>query len=238
MFIMTGGGGGGGGMYGTAAGASSVQGASGGGGGGGGGTVIFSLTEAQLFTAGVANTFQITIGAGAAATPNDTTISSQAGATILSLSGTVIATATGGYGGIRGAITGNNSGNLHGAGGAGGSGSVNASYISAGQYVVVPGGRGNTDNSVYVTTSANTGLAVTAAGGGTYWGPGTAHGQGGAGTQSNTTLIKYNGAAATIYGGGGGGGAILSKSTATLAAKDQPVGGAGANGICYILETF
>jgi hypothetical protein len=237
LVIMTAAGGGGSGHYGVSTGASAAAGATGGGAGGGGGTLIFALTRAQLFSSGTALPFTLTVGTGALAQPNNSTVATKGGDTILQQGSTVIATALGGVSGTRGVIGATTANVLHGVGGDGGNGTVNATWLPAGSYLLIPGESGESDGSVYAGNGANTGVAKTAAGGSSYWGRGPASGKGGSGTQSSTaTQLIYNGANATVPGTGGGAGALLVKNNTSIPAASQPVGGAGAPGRFVIME--
>jgi hypothetical protein len=194
-------------------------------GGSAAGTLIFGLDATE------ADTFQIAIGQAPPSTPAASTALAISGspstfAKIVSGSAVNIATAPGGVRGLsnqtsNGAIFSPTASNTISA--------PNASFVAADAFIPLRGGSGGVGLSAYVSTSGQGGLA-NGAGGNSFWGQGPASG-----------MIKagggfINGESAVSYGAGGASGAIYKRTTTTT--PISATGGAGAAGVCVIIEVL
>lgn len=213
VVFLTGSGGAGG-----ACGASVTLGGYAAGGGSGAGTLIFSMSATP------SQTFQVTVGA-ATATTASTTASGAPGSNstfgiVISGAVTNIATAPGGTGGAS-------TNTATGAAMAATSQTItapNTSYVAAGKFLGIRGANGQQGLSAYAGTSVGNGGVMSGRGGGCYWG------EGAAGTYVASGVAA--GQSAIVYGSGGAGGAKLMRTTTST----NTTGGAGAQGVCMILE--
>jgi hypothetical protein len=238
IVFLTGGGGAGGGV---SFGSNTTLGGWYGNGGAGGNTLIFGMDATP------ADTFQVAVGAGAtgAVAP---AIASQGSPSsfskIVSSAPVLIAEAGGGLGGAGSRFLPTSAVETTPPGNA----DPNSAFVSAGSFLKLFGGFGDTAFVPYCGTTSGFGGGYTAKGGGTFWGPGapsifakrTAQ-TGGAGTK---------GVDATIYGSGvfgaGGGGAVVYRTTNSTTITNVITGttgtsisgGSGAAGVCMIIEVL
>jgi hypothetical protein len=192
-------------------------------GGSAAGTLIFSMDATE------ADTFQIAIGQAPPTTSASSTALAISGSPstfskIVSGSAVNIATAPGG---VRG-LSNQTSSNTYSPNASNTITAPNASYVAADAYLALRGGFGEVGVSAYVGTTLGQGGVANGAGGHSFWGKGGASGMVKAGGNN------INGEAALSYGAGGASGAILKRSSTTLSAT----GGAGAAGVCVIMETL
>lgn len=194
-------------------------------GGSAAGTLIFGLDATE------ADTFQIAIGQAPPTTPASSTALAINGSPstfskIVTGSPVNIATAPGG---VRG-LSNQTSGNTYNPNASNTIAAPNASYVAADAYLALRGGSGEVGLSAYVSTTAGQGGVANGAGGNSFWGKGGASGM----VKSGGSII--NGEAALSYGAGGASGAILKRTTTTT--PISATGGAGAAGVCVIIEVL
>jgi predicted regulator of Ras-like GTPase activity (Roadblock/LC7/MglB family) len=195
-------------------------------GGSGAGTIVFSMDATP------ADEFQVSIGAAPAATP--------ASGTALALNGNVsrfnkmvsgspvnIATAPGGVRGTSNLFAAGMSGPVAPAAIA----APDPAYVASGQYLAIPGGMGEVGVPGYGGTG--NGGASNGRGGSSFWGSGA--GQGAIKNGSTGGGNFRSGENAVSYGSGGAGGVAIKYSSAGVFSA---TGGAGAKGICVIIEVL
>lgn len=108
----------------------------------------------------------------------------------------------------------------------------NAAYVASDAYIGLRGGFGEAGSAFYGGTGAGQGMAANGAGGNSFWGQGAGSGLlRPAGSGSNNFL---NGDSAVSYGSGGAGGVLIKQN----ANAHSATGGAGAPGICIIIEVL
>lgn len=222
ILVFLTGAGGAGGSVGTATG-TNVPGLASGGGGGAGGTLIFSMAAVP------ADTYQVVVGGVTPTTAVGVAAVSGTASTfsrLISGTPTLIAQAGGGTRGLGIAATANGTA----LGGAGGTNATpNATYVAATAFVSLPGGDGSVSGGVNAGTANNTGRAISAEGGDSFWGAGASLA---AITPATTSPANVNGPDGTAPGSGGAGGCSLKLSSGSRSAT----GGKGAAGICVIVE--
>jgi len=195
-------------------------------GGSGAGTIVFSMDATP------ADEFQVSIGAAPAATP--------ASGTALALNGNVsrfnkmvsgspvnIATAPGGVRGTSNLFAAGMSGPVAPAAIA----APDPAYVASGQYLAIPGGMGEVGVPGYGGTG--NGGASNGRGGSSFWGSGA--GEGAIKNGSTGGGNFRSGQNAVSYGSGGAGGVAIKYSSAGVFSA---TGGAGAKGICVIIEVL